>query len=114
MIRIDFDNQTISDKLYRRIDTMIDPGLEHDWLAALDIVDAKLGREMHEVVYNATMALLIAREEAGITLGIELATGPALWLLEPLPPPPTDEQVEAWKQEREARKQERRPWPVVV
>ena len=103
MIQIDFSDEGIAERIYRRIDSMTGPEPERALLTAFSEIDA-ISRELHNRVWDAVIAYAVAREEAALRLGVELATGPALWLLEPLPEPPTDEQVAQWKRQREERK----------
>lgn len=95
---IDFGDEGISERLYRRVDAMTGPEAWQELSAIMQRVramDCALFMELEPAV-NTYAARQV---EAGISLGVELATGPALWLLEPLPEPPTDAEVEQWREE---------------
>lgn len=108
MIRIDFTDEGITERLYRRVDAMTGPAAWQEVSALLQRVRA-MDSSLFMELEPAVIAYASAREDASLTLGIELATSPSLWLLAPLPAPPTDEEIEKWKQEREARKQAHQP-----
>lgn len=103
-----FEDESIGDRIYRRIDEMIDPCLEREFLKALDKVDA-ISRKLHEELYSAFIAYAAAREESAFVLGVQTATGPSLWMFETKPEPREEEkaqQIEAMRQRKEEAKQE--------
>lgn len=87
---IDFNSEAISERLYRKIDSMTGPAAWQEVSRLLTKVRA-VDNQLHSELELAVISYASGREDAALTLGIELATRPALWLLAPLPPPPTDE-----------------------